>query len=255
VDCLPVVVGPQGWNKSRAIRALVAVTGWFCDDLSTALIDRDSKESLTGKWIIELAEFPHIRREIEKVKAFFSRQADRFRRAYDRTNRDWPRQCAFIASSNELEFINVTGNRRFWPIPLGRPADIEATERDREQLWAEAVHWYDQGFAWWLPPGVEAIAAEMQDAFVEADEWDGLILGVLDQHYPVKPDGTRDRFTRREVVEGIGFSYLDPGEPKFPKAADEKRVERRLRRLGFCPDPHRSRGTGRSRFWIVARPE
>ena len=72
VDCLPVVVGHQRWNKSRAIQALVPVSAWFSDDLSTALIDRDSKESLTGKWVIELAEFPHIRREVEKVKAFFS---------------------------------------------------------------------------------------------------------------------------------------------------------------------------------------
>jgi len=52
VDCLPVVIGPQGWGKSRAIQALVLVPAWFSDDLSTALIDRDSKESLTGKWII-----------------------------------------------------------------------------------------------------------------------------------------------------------------------------------------------------------
>ena len=107
-----------------------------------------------------LAEFLHIRREIETVKPFFSRQVDRSRRAYDRTNRDWPGQCAFIASTNELEFIDVTGNRRFWPIPLAGPADIEAIERDREQLWAEAVHLYRQGFQWWLTPSLEAIAAK-----------------------------------------------------------------------------------------------
>ena len=146
------------------MQALVPAPAWFSDDLSTALIDRDSKESLTGKWIVELAEFPHIRREVEKVKAFFSRQADRFRRAYDRANRDWPRQCAFIASTNELEFIDVTGNRRFWPIPLASPADIGAIERDREQLWAEAVDLYRQGFQWWLTPSLEAIAVKMQDA-------------------------------------------------------------------------------------------
>ena len=107
VDCLPVVVGPQGWNESRAIQALVPVPAWFSDDLSTALVDRDSKESLTGKWIIELAEFPHIRREIEKVKAFFSRQADRFRRAYDRT-------CAFaiwLAASAASERRAAVGVR------------------------------------------------------------------------------------------------------------------------------------------------
>jgi predicted P-loop ATPase len=256
VDCLPCLVSPQGWDKSKGLAALVPTPAWFTDDLSTNIVDRDAKESLTGKWIIELSEFPHIRRDIDRTKAFFSRQFDRYRRAYGRLNADHPRQCVFIASTNELEFIDITGNRRVWPAPLARPVDIVAIERDRAQLWAEAVHWYDLGFVWWLPPGIEAIASEMQDAFVEADEWDGLILDFLDTGYPRIQDGTRDRFTRRAVLEGIGFSYLDTGDPRFPTAAHEKRVERRLRRLGFRPDPHRPRSGGRrERFWIVAKPE
>jgi predicted P-loop ATPase len=255
VDCLPCLVSPQGWDKSKGLAALAPRPEWFSDDLSTNVTDRDAKESLTGKVLLELSEFPHIRRDIERVKAFFSRQADRYRRAYGRLNTDHPRQCVFIASANELEFIDVTGNRRVWPIPLAKPVDVAAIERDREQLWAEAAHWHDQGFPWWLPPGIEAIAGEMQDVFVEADEWDGLILDFLDRRFPVKPDNTRERFTRRTVVQGLGFSYLDPGAPNFPKAADEKRVERRLRRLGFRPNPHRPRTGGkRERFWIVAKP-
>jgi predicted P-loop ATPase len=257
VDCLPCLVSPQGWNKSRGLAALVPNPEWFSDDLSTNVTDRDAKESLCGKWIIELSEFPHFRRDIDRVKAFFSRQTDRYRRAYGRLNTDHKRQCVFIASANELELIDITGNRRVWPVPIAKPIDVAAIERDRDQLWAEAVHWLDQGFAWWLPPGIEAIAGEMQDAFVEADEWDGLILDFLDRRFPVKPDKTRDRFTRRQVVEGLGFSYVDPGEPRFPKAADEKRVERRLRRLGFRPDPRRPRSPGggkRERFWIVEKP-
>ena len=252
VDCLPVVVGPQGWNKSRAIRALVAVTGWFCDDLSTALIDRDSKESLTGKWIIELAEFPHIRREIEKVKAFFSRQADRFRRAYDRTNRDWPRQCAFIASSNELEFIDVTGNRRFWPIPLGRPADIEATERDREQLWAEAVHLYRQGFQWWLTPSLEAIAATVQEAFLEDDIWDELIADWIKGKARRDEQGKRLPFSTRAVLRALGYG-LSPEEADkriVATKAEGLRVTRCLKRLEYVRDRHPRLVQGRrERFW------
>ena len=163
-DCLPVLIGKQGWNKSRGIQALVPNPAWFSDDISTSLLDRDTKESLNGKWLIELAEFPHIKKEVEKVKGFFSRQTDRYRRAYDYANRDWGRQCVFMASTNELVFIDTTGNRRFWPIPMKGPADVEAIARDRDQLWAEAVHWFNNGFAWWLPPSLEAIAAEMQGA-------------------------------------------------------------------------------------------
>jgi Virulence-associated protein E len=79
LDTLPVLIGDQGYNKSQGLQALVPDPAWFSDDVSTSLIDRDTKESLVGKWIIELAEFPHIRKEIERVKAFFSRQVDRFR--------------------------------------------------------------------------------------------------------------------------------------------------------------------------------
>ena len=93
----------------------------------------------------ELAEFPHIRREIEKVKAFFSRQADRFRRAYDRANRDWP--AMRLHRLNQRTRIHRCDRQStVLAYPVGKPVDIEAIERDREQLWAEAVYLYRQGF-------------------------------------------------------------------------------------------------------------
>jgi predicted P-loop ATPase len=220
--------------------------------LSTALIDRDSKESLTGKWIVELAEFPHIRREIEKVKAFFSRQADRFRRAYDRANRDWPRQCAFIASTNELEFIDVTGNRRFWPIPLARPADIEAVVCDREQLWAEAVYLYRRGLQWWLTPSLEAIAFEVQDAFLEADTWDELIADWIELKVRRHDQSKLFPFSTRAVLRGLGYGLSPEEEDKriLATKADEIRVTRCLKRLGYIRDRHPSLVQGRrERFW------
>ena len=70
VDHLPVLVGPQGLNKSEGLRALCPDERWFSDDLSPDLMQRDTKESLVGKWIIELAEVPHVRRDVERVKAF-----------------------------------------------------------------------------------------------------------------------------------------------------------------------------------------
>jgi len=220
--------------------------------LSTALIDRDSKESLTGKWIIELAEFPHIRREIEKVKAFFARQTDRFRRAYDRANRDWPRQCAFIASANELELIDVTGNRRFWPIPLAKPADIEGIMRDREQLWAEAVYLYRQGFQWWLTPSLEAIAAKVQGAFLEDDTWDELIAEWIEHGARRDEQDKLLPFSTQAVLRGLGYG-LSPGEEDkrtVATKAEELRVARCLKRLGYVRDRYPRLVQGRrERFW------
>jgi hypothetical protein len=68
-DHVAVVVGrQQGMLKSTAIRALCHDPAWFTDNISPDLIYRDTKESLRGKWIIELAEIPHICRGTERMK-------------------------------------------------------------------------------------------------------------------------------------------------------------------------------------------
>jgi predicted P-loop ATPase len=252
LDTLPVPVSPQGFDKSQGLQALVPDPAWFTDDLATAVSDRDAKESLTGKWLVELSEFPHIRKDIDRVKAFFSRQTDRYRRAYGRLNTDNPRQCGFCATANELEFLDVTGNRRCWPIPLGERVKVADIVRDRDKLWANAVRLYFEEYKWWLSPSLEAIAGEMQDAFIEGDEWDAMILGVLDTSHPANQDGNRSPFTVREVLRGIGFSFV-PGDANFASKADEMRVARRLRRLGFRRDPHRNRSNGRAPVWISVR--
>ena len=131
-DHVPVVVGKERLLKSSAIRALCHDDKWFSDDISPNLIERDTKESLSGKWIIELAEIPHIRREAERVKAFFSRRDDRYRSAYGKVSQDHPRQCVFIGSSNNLEFVDVTGNRRFWPFRVAGQIDVAAIITDRD---------------------------------------------------------------------------------------------------------------------------
>jgi len=249
VDTVPVLVSPEAFDKSKGLRELAPDPAWFTDDISSNLIDRDTKESLTGKLIIELAEIPHIRRENEKVKAFFSRQVDRFRQAYARATEDRPRQCVFIGTSNNLELLSESGNRRFWPVPLAAPVNVAKIVEDRDQLWAEAVHLYRSGFEWWLPPKLELLAGLVQAAFVEADPWDELILGFLDCDYPQDADGRREPFTLKEVIEGIGFRYR-PGEREMPTRADELRVARRLRVLRFHPDPHRHRSDDRQRFWV-----
>jgi hypothetical protein len=220
VDHLPVLVGPQGYHKSQAIRALCADAAWFSDDLSTDLMERDTKESLTGKWLVELAEMPHAKKEVERVKAFFSRQTDRYRRAYDRTTNDWPRQCVFMGSSNDLELIDNTGNRRTWPVEIAGPIDIARITTDRDQLWAEAVACYETGYAWWLGGNIEKIAGEQQNRFQDEDIWTGELSKWAEG---------RNRFTLADAMVGaLGFP-----DPKQIDKASQNRASGCLKRLGF----------------------
>ncbi|WOL41348.1 VapE family protein (plasmid) [Pyramidobacter sp. YE332] len=65
---------------------------------------------------------------------FLSGTMDRFRVAYGRRTAEYPRQCIFVATTNECEFLrDRTGNRRFWI------ADIPKSARPKKDVFAWAA--------------------------------------------------------------------------------------------------------------------
>jgi predicted P-loop ATPase len=239
-DHVPVVVShSQGMQKSTAIRKLCPDESWFTDNISADLIDRDTKESLRGMWLIELSEVPHLRRETERVKVFFSTRVDRYRAAYGRATQNHPRQCVFFGSSNDLEFVDPTGNRRFWPFLNDGLIDTAAIEHDRDQLWAEAVELYRQGVRWWLAPNIEKLAAEQQDAFAEDDIWDTLIEKWLATH--------PGPFTMADLF-ATDTGITPYREVAAVTRADEMRAGRALKRMKFISSRKRINGV-RAHWW------
>lgn len=74
-----------------------------------------------------------------ELKRFLSTRRDKYRRAYLRDARHYPRQCVIVGSTNDKQYLfDQTGNRRFWPVRAGR-VDLEKLRRDVDQLWAEAA--------------------------------------------------------------------------------------------------------------------
>src|SRR4051794_21221986 len=175
-DYLPVLRGPQGRGKSTAIRIMANEEAWFADEVAD-LGSKDSAQDLRGKWLIEVPELAAMRgREVERTKAFVSRRGDHYRPSYGRRSEDHPRQCSFFGTTNADSYLpDQTGNRRYWGIEVGR-IDLAALARDRDQLWAEAVHAYRAGEAWWLDAEAEALAAEVQDERRIDDVWERPLL-------------------------------------------------------------------------------
>lgn len=195
-DCALILKGKQDLKKSTALAILGGE--WFTDQLSD-LGSKDSSGDLQGAWIIELAEMDTVgRAEMSTVKAFLSRVTDRFRPSYGRRTQEFPRQCVFAGTVNPEGgiFKDPTGARRFWPIECTL-IDADALERDRDQLWAEAVCLYDEGATWWLDTSElkEAAQAVQADDYV-GDVWDNKIADYL---------ATRDEASVSDILENALF--------------------------------------------------
>lgn len=164
-DEMLVLESPEGFGKSTAIATLLPTTAWFSDSMSFGMEGRETLEAVTGKWIIEVAELKGLRKsEVEARKAFLSRTEDRGRLAYARNVSSVPRRCIFIGTTNDSEYLGgTTGNRRFWPVKVGR-FDLDRLAADRDQLWAEAAHREAAGESIRLDPALWDDARAEQDA-------------------------------------------------------------------------------------------
>jgi len=122
------------------------------------------------------------RADAERVKGCISCTVDNYRSPYDRVSRDHPRQCVFVGTTNEPEWINdVSGGRRFWPVQCTEDnlVNIEYIEENRSQLFAEAVARFKTGESWWEMP--ESALIE-QEARRMADAWENPIREWLLGH-------------------------------------------------------------------------
>ena len=146
--------GPQDLGKSYAAQILGG--RWFTDDMSQ-LGTKDSSIQVGNAWIIELPELDSMSRaDASSIKAFISRNVDRFRPPYGTHVVHQARQSVMITTHNPSgkTFKDETGAVRFWPVACTR-VDKEALQRDRDQLWAEAAVLYATGERWWFAEGEE----------------------------------------------------------------------------------------------------
>jgi predicted P-loop ATPase len=99
VDNLVILEGPQGKQKSEALRTLAIRDAWFTDRLSH-LASKDAALEIAGVLIAEIAEMEALlRASASTVKAFLSRRRDRFRPPFGR-HMISPRQVVFAGTFN-----------------------------------------------------------------------------------------------------------------------------------------------------------
>ena len=133
-----------------------------------------------------------------------------------------------------------TGGRRYWPVKCGT-VDLAALERDRDQLWAEAVAEYRDGRAWWPATGEQhAQLEEQQEERRQPDPWEEPIARWLE-----KPR-VSDIATSEILGECLGKK---PGDWT---RADENRVGASMRALGYERDRAYDESGKRHRVWRLS---
>ncbi|KKL18484.1 hypothetical protein LCGC14_2475070 [marine sediment metagenome] len=194
VDNALILVGLQGTKKSSAFEALAVNREWFNDSM-LPIGHKDAYENLQGTWIYEIAELAGVnRRDQDTVKAFLTGKVDRFRPAYGRRTVKRERHCVFVGTTNQNTFLtDYTGNRRYWPVPVGGKADVAGIIEDRDQLWAEALHRYMADEQWYLTDEQEMLLVERCRQHEHEDPWEVHIIEWLIG---------RGEFTIAELLEG-----------------------------------------------------
>lgn len=219
-DYMVVLNGGQGIGKSTLIAKLGM--DWFSDSLSLSdMNDKTAAEKLLGNWILEISELAGMKKaDIDKVKAFVSRQDDKYRASFGKHVVSHPRQCVIFGTTNNMEgyLRDITGNRRFWNVKVTgngiyKPWDLD--EETIKQIWAEVVIHAGVGEDLALPPDVEEYARYEQREAVEQDEREGFVEAYLNTLIPLNWDDM-DIYKRRDF-------YRNPDDLTRPEGVLERK--------------------------------
>lgn len=148
-DYMLTIIGKQGIGKSLIVKKLGMQ--WFSDTV-TDIKGKEAYEALDGVWIMEMGELAALKKaEREAIKGYISKQEDTYRKAFARNVTVNKRQCIFVGTTNDTEFLNdSTGGRRFWIVETDASKRTKTvwddlTQSEVDQVWAEALYYYHKG--------------------------------------------------------------------------------------------------------------
>lgn len=239
-DNVLTLVGPQGKGKSTIIKKMGG--RWFRDTFNFGMLTGNSGikaiEQVQGAWIVEFGEMAGLKKaEIELAKTFLSSSEDIYRPAYAEDDITRARQGIFIGSTNNSDFlVAANGNRRFW-IVVTHTEEPEKnifksfTSKVRNQMWAEAYHYYREKEELMLPDHLEEEANVIQEEHEEGDEWTGIINEWLDK--PIDSDNAfaEEKKYRTRVCASEIWTQVLGGNVRDINNGNTKRIHNIMKKM------------------------
>lgn len=262
-----VIQSAQDMGKSKLIRIL-AGDRWY-REVTAKPGDKDFVTNMQGGWLLEIAEMASLAKygtDDPVVKDAISRASDFIRPPYGRVVQEYRRASIFIATTNQWNWHrDVTGGKRFWPVTAIK-VDLDYALANREQLWAEAVRLYADGWAYWEVPlegHAEALNEAAQSDPLEDRVLDHLVSGLASGSLygrleggpqPVRgtdPEGTTaaERFGNLITIERVGCWWMGIDVENINRRQHD--VARVLKRLNLEPKLVKVEGRP-ARIWVCA---
>ncbi len=186
-DNMIILTGKQGLGKSTLLNKLAGE--WFTDNI----VDFNSKDTLLLLQNCIIVEVPELqgfnKSDSNRLKQFLGQKTDKYRAPYERREEEHPRHCVFFGTTNDDEFLrDSTGNRRYWPIQVGvnraTKNVFKNLEKERDQIWAEAVTRFRIGEPFYIEGNVLKIAEKEQEARLIIDPWESIIEEYMQRTIP-----------------------------------------------------------------------
>lgn len=228
----------EGHGKSSGVEALVPRREFYT---TVDLTERDDNltRCLQGVMVAEWPELRGLRsRASEAVKGWITQRADRFVPKYENAAVTVQRRHILIGTTNEVGFLPEGAGRRRWlPIRVLQ-ADLEALERDRDQLWAQGAAMFAAGGVAW--ERVQILAAG------EYEQWAEEEMGLEKVALWIEENPAEYYRTEEILTQAMG-SDLRNGRNYM-----EKQAARIMRKLGWNQFVRRINSRN-SKIWLLLR--
>ena len=187
-DYALVLTSSQGSGKDKILESTFAP--YYSESVpSPRQSQADFAMAISGSLVAHSAEMAAWKKsEVEDQKAVLTRNVDRGRPAYGYVARDYPRRTSLAFSTNDIDFLrDATGDRRYWGVSIKREAvRLDELRRDRDQIFAEALHRLRAGEQHWPTP-------EEEDAVLNPNQRQSMpeaaieIVNTLERYILEKP--------------------------------------------------------------------
>ncbi|MGG2035188.1 VapE domain-containing protein [Pseudomonas aeruginosa] len=184
-----------------------------------------------AKWISELGELDAFNKaDSTKAKQFFSASVDTFREKYGRRSRDVPRQCVFVGTTNQEEYLkDTTGNRRYWPVLLHEGGSGPAARDPGPAMGRSAVLLPRRRSSGGSRVKSARCSRRSRTSATPSTPWEHKLIGWLEGYVGETVTSADLLGTRSTSTSGIGANRADASWPYHAPAGLAAQTPARIR--------------------------